>query len=164
MERTRSRSLVPWALHSHRNGAITFGAGLALLVAITGPSYVAAAKAIAGGLQTLGAQAGPIAQQFAFLTGPVARLDTVGGYLSYKVFGTISLIVALYAAVQGAQIVRGSESKGLLDLWFAAGRSRSEMEALEDAAALNHDLRARIATEPDLDAHRQDRRLAAVVG
>ncbi|HEY4889375.1 MAG TPA: hypothetical protein VIJ58_12515 [Candidatus Dormibacteraeota bacterium] len=127
MEPTRSRSLVPWALQSHRNGAITFGAGLALLVAITGPSYVAAAKAIAGGLQTLGAQAGPIAQQFAFLTGPAARLDTVGGYLSYKVFGSISLIVALYAAVQGAQIVRGSESKGLLDLWFAAGRSRSEI-------------------------------------
>ncbi|MFZ0179843.1 MAG: ABC transporter permease subunit [Candidatus Dormiibacterota bacterium] len=127
MAATRSRSLIPWALRSHRNGAIAFGAGLALLVAITGPSYVAAAKAIAGGLKTLAAQALPFAQQFAFLTGPVARLDTVGGYLSYKVFGSITLIVALYAALQGTQVLRGSESKGLFDLWFAAGRSRTEI-------------------------------------
>jgi ABC-2 type transport system permease protein len=127
MEPTRDRSLVPWALRSHRNGAVAFGLGIAFLVAITGPSYVAAAKAIAGGLQALGAQALPIAQQFAFLTGPAARLDTVGGYLSYKDFGSVTLIVALYAALQGTQVLRGSESKGLFDLWFAAGRSRSEI-------------------------------------
>lgn len=132
-------SLVGWALRSHRNGALAFGAGLALLVVISGPAYVAAAKAIAGGMQTLGAQALPFAQQFAFLTGPVARLDTVGGYLSYKVFGSITLIVAIYAALQGTQVLRGSESKGLFDLWFAAGRSRSEIlrdRVLSFAAAL----------------------------
>jgi ABC-2 type transport system permease protein len=33
----------------------------------------------------------------------------------------------LYAAVQGTQVLRASESKGLFDLWFAAGRSRSEV-------------------------------------
>jgi hypothetical protein len=46
----------------------------------------------------------------------------------------------------------------------AAGTTDGAVEALEHAAAPNHDLRARMATEPDLDAHRQDRRLAAVVG
>ncbi len=127
MAASRGRSLVPWAIRSHRNGALGLGLGLGLLVVITGPSYVAAAKAIAGGLQTLAAQAEPVARQFAFLTGPAARLDTIGGYLSYKVFGSVALLVALYAAVQGAQVVRGSEAKGLVDLWLSTGRTRSQI-------------------------------------
>ena len=122
---TAPGSLLRWALRSHRRGALGLGAGLGLIVLILGPSYVAAAKVIAGGLQTLAAQALPFARQFAFLTGPVERLDTVGGYLSYKIFGSIALVVALYAAVQGAQVIRGAETKGILDLWFASGRPRA---------------------------------------
>jgi ABC-2 type transport system permease protein len=127
MAASRGRSLVPWAIRSHRSGALGLGLGLGLLVVITGPSYVAAAKAIAGGLQTLAAQGEPVARQFAFLTGPVERLDTVGGYLSYKVFGSVALLVALYAAVQGAQVIRGSEAKGLVELWLSTGRTRSQL-------------------------------------
>jgi ABC-2 type transport system permease protein len=127
MAAARRASLVTWAVRSHRNGALGLGLGLGLLVAITGPSYVAAAKAIAGGLATLGAQAQPIAREFSFLTGPVERLDTIGGYLSYKVFGSIALVVAIYAAVQGSQVIRGSETKGLVDLWLAAGRTRGQI-------------------------------------
>jgi hypothetical protein len=52
----------------------------------------------------------------------------------------------------------------LASRYAAAGTTDGAVEALEHTAALSHDLRARIATEPDLDAHRQDRRLAALVG
>jgi putative exporter of polyketide antibiotics len=103
---------------------LVIGLGFGVSVAGLAPAYVAAAKAIAGGLQALAAEALPFAQSFQFLTGPVDRLDTVGGYLSYKIFPDIALLVAIYAAIQGAQILRGSEGKGIYDLWFAAGRSR----------------------------------------
>jgi len=104
---------------------LALGVGFGVSVAVLGPAYVAAAKAIGGGLQALATAATPVAKSFQFLTGPVDRLDTVGGYLSYKIFPDIALLVAIYAAIEGAQILRGSESKGIYDLWFAAGRSRN---------------------------------------
>jgi len=104
---------------------LAFGLGFGASAAILAPSYVAAAKALAGGLQALAAAALPVAQSFEFLTGPVDRLDTVGGYLSYKTYPDIALLMAIYAAIQGTQVIRGSETKGVFDLWFAAGRTRT---------------------------------------
>ncbi len=104
---------------------LALGLGFGALVAILAPAYVAAAKAVAGGMKELAVEATPFAQSFQFLTGPVGRLDTVGGYLSYKVFPDIALLVGIYAAIQGSQVIRGSESKGLYDLWYAAGRTRN---------------------------------------
>src|SRR5579862_8468681 len=123
MDSPRSRSLIPWALRSHLVGMIGLGGGFGALVAIMAPAYVAAAKALAGGLQALASATLPIAQSFEFLTGPVDRLDTVGGYLSYKIYPDIALLIAIYAAIQGTQVIRGSETKGIFDLWFAAGRT-----------------------------------------
>jgi ABC-2 type transport system permease protein len=125
MDSQRSRSLIPWAFRSHRVGMLALGLGFGVLVTILAPAYVAAAKAISGGLQALATAALPFAQSFQFLTGPVDRLDTVGGYLSYKIFPDIALLLAIYAAIQGAQVIRGSEGKGLFDLWYAAGRTRN---------------------------------------
>ncbi|HEY6471126.1 MAG TPA: ABC transporter permease subunit [Candidatus Dormibacteraeota bacterium] len=104
---------------------LVIGLGFGASVAGLAPAYVAAAKAISGGLQALATAALPFARSFQFLTGPVDRLDTVGGYLSYKIFPDIALLIAIYAAIQGAQVLRGSEGKGIYDLWFAAGRSRN---------------------------------------
>jgi putative exporter of polyketide antibiotics len=127
MDTQRSHSLIPWAIRSHRTAVLVVGLGFGILTMIYAPSYVAAAKAIGGGLKQLAAEAQPIAASFQFLTGPVERLDTVGGYLSYKVFPDIALLVALYAAIQGTQIIRGSETKGLFELWYAAGRTRNQI-------------------------------------
>jgi ABC-2 type transport system permease protein len=104
---------------------LSWGLGFGILTAVLAPAYVAGAKAISGGLAALAAQAQPFAESFRFLTGPVDRLDTVGGYLSYKIYPDAALLVAVYAAMQGSQIIRGSETKGLFDLWLAAGRTRS---------------------------------------
>jgi ABC-2 type transport system permease protein len=125
MDSQRSRSLIPWAVRSHLGGMLAIGLGFGVSVAVLGPSYVAAAKAIAGGLQALATAALPVARSFQFLTGPIDRLDTVGGYLSYKIFPDIALLVAIYAAIEGAQVLRGSEGRGVYELWFAAGRSRN---------------------------------------
>lgn len=59
---------------------------------------------------------------------------------------------------------RGMPWYSLASTYAAAGTTDGAVEALEHAAALNHDLRARMATEPEVDARRQDRRLAALVG
>ncbi len=62
-----------------------------------------------------------------------------------------------------------AESQGMA--WFslactyaALGTTEEAVVALERAARLNHDLRARVATEPELAAVRQDRRVVALIG
>ncbi len=62
-----------------------------------------------------------------------------------------------------------AESQGMV--WFslactyaALGTTEEAVVALERAATLNHDLRARVATEPELEAVRQDRRVVALIG
>ena len=127
METTHRRSLIPWALRSHLYGVLGMGLGLGISIMVTAPAYLAAAKFVAGGLKQLGEEAQPIAQSLVFLTGPVERLDTIGGYVSYKIFPTAAILLAVYSAIQGAQIIRGSENKGLFDLWFAATRTRAEI-------------------------------------
>ncbi len=44
------------------------------------------------------------------------------------------------------------------------GTTEEAVLALERAATLNQDLRARVATEPELEAVREDRRVVALVG
>lgn len=125
MDALRRTSLFGWSLRSHRTGVLGWGGGIGLLLLITSPAYVVTAKAVAGGIATLGREAEPVARSFAFLTGPPDRLDTIGGYLSYKAFTISILALAIYAAVEGAQVVRGAESRGLMDLWIATGMPRA---------------------------------------
>src|SRR5450631_357763 len=106
MASQRSRSLTPSAIGSHLAATLAFGMGLAVVLAVTAPAYSEAAKAIAGGLNALAIEATPVAKSFQFLTGPADRLDTIGGYLSYKVFPSITLLLAIYAAIQGSQLIR----------------------------------------------------------
>ena len=48
--------------------------------------------------------------------------------------------------------------------YAALGTTEEAVVALERATALNHDLRARVATEPELEAVRNDRRVVALIG
>ena len=127
MASQRIRSLTPSAIRSHLAATLAFGVGLAVLLAVTAPAYAVAAKAIAGGLKALAVEATPVAKSFQFLTGPADRLDTIGGYLSYKVFPSFTLLLAIYAAIQGSQLIRGAETRGVFALWFAAGKTRNQI-------------------------------------
>jgi hypothetical protein len=59
---------------------------------------------------------------------------------------------------------RGMAWYSLACTYAALGTTDGAIEALVQAAALNSDLRARIATEPDLETVREDRRVAALIG
>lgn len=59
------------------------------------------------------------------LAGRPARLDTFGGYISWRVLTLAPLLLGIYAAIQGARVVRGEEQRGVVDQWLAAGWSRA---------------------------------------
>jgi ABC-2 type transport system permease protein len=125
MAKLSSRNLTLWALRSHLKGLVAFGLVAAIWSMITGPSWREAAKDFPGGMSQLAATGAPISKELSFLTGPVDHIDTVSGYVSYKIFPTLAIILAIYAAIQGARVLRGSEDRGLLDLWFATGKTRA---------------------------------------
>jgi hypothetical protein len=72
--------------------------------------------------------------------------------------------VATAEYLRAPDAARGMVWYSLACTYAVAGTTEMAVEALEHAAALNDDLRARIATEPDLEALRQERRVAALVG
>jgi len=64
------------------------------------------------------------AQAMRPLRWPAERLDTLGGYLTYHNLTLITFFLTVYAAVQGARAVRGSEEKHALEEILATGWSR----------------------------------------
>ncbi|MGC8460997.1 MAG: hypothetical protein ACP5OR_04040 [Candidatus Dormibacteria bacterium] len=79
-------TLFLWSMRRHWLGAVLAGFGLAVMIGTTAPAYLASAHALGLSLSELAKQSQSVADSVAILTGPADRLDTIGGYLSYKVF------------------------------------------------------------------------------
>ncbi|MHB8510441.1 MAG: hypothetical protein ACYDGR_17660 [Candidatus Dormibacteria bacterium] len=68
-----------------------------------------------------------LARSFATLAPPPNQVGTVGGYLEWRVAGFLSFPISIYAIIAGAAVVRGSEERGLVEAWLAAGLGRRAM-------------------------------------
>jgi len=77
-----------------------------------------------GGPKALAASITPSAEAMRILRWPAERLDTVGGYATYHNVIVFNLMLAIYAAVQGAKAVRGGEERHALEEVLATGTSR----------------------------------------
>ncbi len=127
------------ALKSHRRALIAWVLGSLALAPVLGAGYADSIRRLPGGARELAALAAPLAESFRPLAGPPLRLDTFGGYMSWRLLVTLPLLLAIYALVQGARVVRGEEARGVIDLWLAAGWSRASIvrdRALAFAAVL----------------------------
>jgi ABC-2 type transport system permease protein len=117
--------LVRAAFWAHRRGLIAWGLGGLIFLLFIGWGYAVAVARLEGGAKALGAAALPLAEALHALVGRPVRLDTFGGYLSWRVLSIAPLLLGIYAAIQGARVVRGEEERGVVDQWLAAGWSRS---------------------------------------
>jgi putative exporter of polyketide antibiotics len=57
------------------------------------------------------------------------RLDTLAGYLQWRWFGSMVLILGIWAVISSTGSGRGDEERGLVEQWFAAGVSRARYVA-----------------------------------
>jgi ABC-2 type transport system permease protein len=117
--------LVRAAFWAHRRGLIAWALGGLVFLLFLGWGYAAAIERLPGGAKALGASARPLAEALRVLGGRPVRLDTFGGYISWRVFSIGPLLLGIYAAIQGARVVRGEEERGVVDQWLAAGWSRT---------------------------------------
>ena len=118
-------TLLRIALRQQRTGliamtALTTAAGILnalgfIQVAGTSP---AERLAFAQQMQILGAQ-------LSYMLPVPEQLHTVGGYLQWRAFGFIVLILGLWAVISATGGGRGDEERGFVEQWLAAGVSRT---------------------------------------
>jgi ABC-2 type transport system permease protein len=77
-----------------------------------------------GGAEALALSVTPAAEAMRVLRWPAEHLETLGGYLTFHNVMLISGFLALYAALQGARLVRGPEENHSLEDVLATGWSR----------------------------------------
>jgi ABC-2 type transport system permease protein len=116
-----------------RTGALVVAVGFGLSAASTALSYASAypteelrqeAVAIVGNDVGL-----------AILLGPIASIDTVGGYLVYKNFVFLTTIGAIWALLAATKVLRGNEEAGRWQL-LLAGSTRPARATAAALAAL----------------------------
>jgi ABC-2 type transport system permease protein len=80
-----------------------------------------------GGPQALADSVRPGVEALRLLRWPADRMDTLGGYLTYHNVFLFTLLLSLWAVVQGARAVRGAEESQSLEEVLATGWSRTEV-------------------------------------
>ena len=112
------------ALRYHRTGLIV----MSLVSAIAGVLNAAAFEQLAGTTPAeraaFGEQMQLLGKQLSYLLPDPVQLDTMGGYLTWRAFGSLTLIFAIWAILASTGAGRGEEERGLTEHWLASGVSR----------------------------------------
>lgn len=118
-------TLLRLALRSHRTGLVATAAIGSLggllnafgFVQIAGTTH-AERIAFAHQMELLG-------RQFSYILPAPVQLDTLGGYLTWRQFGSIAIAYAIWAVLAATGAARGDEERRLTELWLASGVSRA---------------------------------------
>jgi ABC-2 type transport system permease protein len=68
-----------------------------------------------------------LAKQITYLLPLPVHPETMTGYLQWRVFGAMPLIVGFWAVLSATGAVRGEEERGLTETWLSAGVPRSRL-------------------------------------
>ena len=83
-----------------------------------------------GGPQALAQSIYPTIEGMRIIRWPADRLDTLGGYLAYHNIVLFNFFLAIFAAVQGARLIRSLEESRGIEFYLATGISRDRFTIL----------------------------------
>lgn len=89
-----------------------------------------------GGPQVLAKSIMPTIEGLRLIRWPADRLDTLGGYLTYHNVVLFNFFLALFAAIQGARLIRHLEENKNIDFYLSSGISRSQLVRLRSFSYL----------------------------
>lgn len=112
------------ALRLQRWGMVGFGFTFAVATLVNAAAYSQVAGSTAASRAEFARSMSALAPQVSYLYRLPYRLDTLAGYVQWRAYGAIELVVAVWAIVAAVRAARGDEEKGLIDSWLAAGISR----------------------------------------
>ncbi len=116
------RSIFTKSLRDYRWAILGWGLGLGLFVYFY---YATILSQLAG---TSAEQLQQIAGQFSFF-GETVRADTPGGYITFKIMGSVPLVLGIWTLLAGARMTRGEEERGALDILLSTPQSRLSLIA-----------------------------------
>jgi ABC-2 type transport system permease protein len=68
-----------------------------------------------------------LASQLSYILPRPHHLDTLAGYVLWRSWGSLAVVIAVWVVISVPSAVRGDEEKQLVDSWLAAGVSRSRV-------------------------------------
>lgn len=111
------RSVFTKSLRDYRWAILGWGLGLGLLIFVY---YGAVSQVLAG---TPPQELQQLAQQFNFF-GETVKANTPGGYVTFKIMGSLPVVLGIWTLLAGARMTRGDEERGTMDVLLSTPQSR----------------------------------------
>lgn len=127
-------NLVTHAIREHRTSALIWVSGGSIAMFFTGLSLAEEMRQYPGGPRALELSVMPAVESMRPIRWPAEHLDTLGGYLNYHNVVLVNFFLAVYAAVQGAKLIRSAEDQHAADLLLSTGVSRRSLLAQRAAS------------------------------
>lgn len=108
-----------------RNGLIGMAAFGIVYGLIQSAAYQSAAGTTAATRAAFGRQMELIGPTLSWFIPLPVRVDTIGGYLQWRVYGALPLLFCFWALMSAAGATRGDEERGLVEQWLTRGAART---------------------------------------
>jgi ABC-2 type transport system permease protein len=122
------------ALRSQRTGIIAMSAIAAIGVVANALGFAQIVGDSPADRAAFAAQMELLGKQLSYLLPVPSRLDTLAGYLHWRWFGSVGLLLSFWALVAATGAGRGDEERGFVETWLASGVGRLRYLAARVAA------------------------------
>ena len=126
-------TLVRIALRQQRTGLIAMTAFVILGGLLNAVGFIEVAGATEAERLAFAQQMQVLGAQLSYMLPVPDQLHTVGGYLQWRAFGLLVLVLGMWAVISATGSGRGDEERGLVEQWVAAGMSRGRYIAVRVA-------------------------------
>src|SRR5207245_7177007 len=109
-------------------------------------AYYSAAGSTAAQRAAFGHEMEVLGLSLRYLLPIPVRVDTVPGYLQWRVYGALPILFVFWALMSATGATRGDEEHGLVEQWLSAGVGKARYTALRFLAFLVASLVAVAAT------------------
>ena len=121
--------MLRYAFRLHRWGLVGFAAIMVLSPYLQAGAFAQSAGTTAAQRAAFAHEMSALAVQLSYLLPAPYRVDTLAGYVQWRAWGTLSVVISVWAVAAAAGAVRGDEDKQLVDSWLAARVSRPRLVA-----------------------------------
>lgn len=122
------------ALRAHRTGFLVAALIVFLDTAVQSGAYSAGAGHTPIGRAAFGHQMSVLATQVAYLIPLPVHPESLGGYVQWRAYGFLGVMVGFWALLAATGAIRNEEERGLLEVWLAASVGRMRLVAVRSAA------------------------------
>jgi polyether ionophore transport system permease protein len=123
-----------YAFRLHRWGWIGYGVVLFTSIYVQAAAFMQVAGTSPASRAAFARDMSALAAQLTYVLPPPFRLDTMAGYVQWRSYGPLALVVMIWAIAAAAGAARGDEDKQLVDYWLAARVARARLVATRLAA------------------------------